>query len=797
MALAVLLLGGCWPAAPLVTGGEARAEARGLPGDDEYVVVGPDGHLRLDGRRVRYWGLIGWMVPKAVKPGLPAGEHARALAKARADVDLAVKRTVDLGFTSYRNWYGPGHFGGDGHDYAPGDGSMADLVAYFLWRLDQAGVKVWVSQINQVGRVAPDDVDVIDDPATAAAWSEAVRELAAKNKGRPANLRCGHGSYPGLIRVFDPRCEALVLKRMRRNAEWPNRYKNGLRLCDDPQNIVWELSNEEIWLWGMFAGRWRKLPAFFRNELIALWCEFLREKHRDDERLRRAWGFLLPGETLRGDAVMLAPVGSPTKPALAVNDGNPAVARALARVKQEYTRDDFTRQRGADVVEFFTQLLIRHKRRLQRELKTWGKSCRLSPCLWDAAGPFQVQLQYACAQGEALATCSYIKGMGHDPADSLFPFKSGLTEPPRICWDVPWMEQIAVEGKPTFIYETQIDQRTKYRAEYPARVAALGSIADWDIINWHIYGHAVDSSKPEPFAKPMHIWHDYLQFAGDEVQCSAMRACSEVFTNSLLDAPGPTVFTVGRRTLYDPVSMDYGRSYGDLAKKIIPTVWRYGLRFRFDLDAEEDRVDGPVVTQGVLESHPVRPTKELEFDWNLGHLVMDAPGVASYTGFYGRRRGEKLRFAATGAVFSDIHVSNPEGIAYPVRPDECYVAVTLASADGAPLSRCRAAVLSAVSTGFNTGYRLDLTRSSQGMHQQGPLDVPPREFWGAWVEDAGTTPVLVARVGVTVECPAIKGMRYTFMDWQMRPVRAGRVAGGRIAVPSDAPVFIVELERPP
>ncbi|HUS45050.1 MAG TPA: hypothetical protein VM219_03350, partial [Phycisphaerae bacterium] len=182
-----------------------------------------------------------------------------------------------------------------------------------------------------------------------------------------------------------------------------------------------------------------------------------------------------------------------------------------------------------------------------------------------------------------------------------------------------------------------------------------------------------------------------------------------------------------------------------------------------------------------------------EYDWAKGHLKFDAPGVIGYVGFYGERRGP-VTFAS-GASFSDVTVKNPEGIAYPVMPEEGYVEITVASQDGQPLAKASKAIVSAVSTGFNTGFRLDLTKSTQGKHQDGPKNVPPEEFRGAWAEQPGKAPVLVARVGVTIQCKDIEGMKYTLRDWNMRDIGQGTVKDGVLTVPADKPIFIIELTR--
>ncbi len=765
---------------PFATLAAARAaEPVAIP-DDKYVTVSPDGHLQCQGKRVRYWGFIGSPFnPGQVDQNLTGEAREKAIAKARADIDLAVDRIHDLGFNLIRHWYDTSQ-----SNYKAGDGSPSDLIAYFFYKLDQKGIRIWNAMVGHVGTFNASDVNVIDDPATADAWKAGVNEWAKGGGG----LRVF-----GTARAWDPRISALAVKRMENNAKFPNHYKNGLRLADDPQVAVWELTNEEWYHGRIFGGSWQELPAFFRNGLLTKWNEFLKAKYGGDDRLKTAWGFLLPGESLDKGSIMLAPLGSPASARLAINDTNPDVIARLSAAKQQYTRDDFTRRRGEDVVEFTTQLWIEYKSREAKALKTWGKSTRLSPLLWDTGNTFQIQAGYMFQFSDAVAACTYIKGMGHDPTHKRWPFYSGLDVPPRMCRDVPWVEQARQKGKPFFVYETQIDCRTKYRAEYPMRIAAIGAIQDWDIVNWHTFDAGIDSSKPNPFDGMIHVWHDYLGFGHDEVQLSAMKACAEVFKNGLLaPAPKPTTFIFGRKTLYDPASTTYGKSYGEAADQFIPTCYRYGAQVVIDPTREDDAIEGPSYRQGVHEPCPVKPNDQIEYDWSKGHLKFDSPGVIGYVGFYGERKGP-VEFSS-GARFTDVTVLNPEGIAYPVTPEEGYVEITVASQDGQPLAKASRAIVSAVSTSFNTGFGLDLTKSTQGRHQDGPANVPPQIFRGAWAE-TGKAPVLVARVGVTIRCKDIDGMKYTLRDWHMRDIGQGTVKDGVLTVPADKPIFIIELAR--
>lgn len=758
-----------------------------LPPDEAYVQV-QDGHLTRAGQRVRYWGFIGFPWGQALlalqNKQLTPAARATAIVRARADIDLTVQRIHDLGFNLVRSWHPIST-----DPYTMGDGSDADLLAYYFVQLERKGIMVWQAMTNQHNaRFTAADVGIIDDPTTAAAWSAAMTEWVKTNKGEPI------GGWTA-ARVWDPRIEAITLADMRRRSQFKNLYKGGLILADDPQMAVWELTNEESWYLVMFGGsHWATMPAFFRNELLTLWCGFLNKKYGSDERLTAAWGFLVPGESLAKNTIMLLPLGSPSTAAMAVNDTNPEAIAKLSSVEKPYAVGDFTVRRGEDVIEFLTGLYIAHKQRTADALRTFGKGCRLSPCIWETGSPFQIQNSYLHQFSDASVSDTYVKGMGNDPTAKRWPFHSGLDASPRMCWNVPWVEQARQKGKPFFCYEIQIDCRTKYRAEFPYRVAAICAIQDWDIVNWHTYDSGVDSSSPDPFGNQLHVWHDYFGFGQDEVQLSAMKASAETFKHSLLaPAPAPTTFIFGRKSLYSPASMSYGKSFGDFGRRFIPTCYRYGAQVVIDPTREDDAIIGPSLSEDVYAPNPVRPTDQIEYDWSLGHLMFDAPGVIGYVGFSGQRTAP-LTFR-DGSSFTGITIDNPPGIAYPVTPAEGYVAIMVVSQDGQPLARTAKALVSAVSTSFNTGYRLDLTKSTPGNHGEGPVDSLPQEFFGAYAAQPGTAPVQVARVGATIICNDLRGMSYTFRDWQLHDIGHGVLTDGVLTIPATLPVFVVELTR--
>lgn len=135
----------------------------------------------------------------------------------------------------------------------------------------------------------------------------------------------------------------------------------------------------------------------------------------------------------------------------------------------------------------------------------------------------------------------------------------------------------------------------------------------------------------------------------------------------------------------------------------------------------------------------------------------------------------------------DVSISNPPGIAYPVTPDEKYFEFTLTSTDGLPLAQAKRAIISAVSTSFNSGFQLDESKMRREFQwQQNP---------GAMPNGGGRAPVLVARVNATVVAPALNGMRYILRDWHMNALAQGIVKGGTLRIEAKQPVFIIELWR--
>jgi hypothetical protein len=746
-----------------------RAAGRGLPPASKYVVAGDDGDLYVGGRKVRFWGGIGGFPPRPVKKGRDPYLANR----------LMMERINACGFNMWRIWRYGGTIRGQAKGYTKGDGSKLDRYDHMIALAKKNGVRLWVGGAGANYSADPGDAGVIDEPATAAAWAQAVR--GADNRGR----REFH-----VAAAWDPRLEAALIRNNARFLDHVNLH-TGLRVGDDPVFAIWELNNEQWWIVHMVTGRWQHLPKFFRDGLLRKWHGFLKAKYGDEETLVASWGGLKPGEGLEAGTIYLAPLRGKSPPA-ALNDANPRAAAKFAGEDVKYGREDFNIRRGRDVNEFFAGLILGHKRRVAAAFKKNGRAAKLSPLLWDTGIGYNGICQLLHQNADAVSHCAYIGGVSHDESHKRYPWFSGLEEPPRICLDVPWLEHNKVEGKPFFCYETNIGSPAKYRAEFPYRILFLAAIQDWDAVCWHTMSGGYDWNRPDPLDGPISSpGHAAVQFnfQHDEVLISAMHAAGRMFVGGgLKPAPKPTRFIFGRKTIFHPDSMDYAGSYGRNGRHMLNTVYRYGSRIKIDLDREDDEIIGEIVRMNSYGyPNPVKPTDQMVYDWHRGYLRIESPSGAAYTGFLAQYGSDRVEFT-NGVVISDVSVHNPPDAPYPMTPEENYVAIAVTSSDGKPLGECSRAVVSAVSTSANRG--LEVGRDPKAVRPGHPW-AGSKVFKGAWKK-----PVIVSRVNCTIAAPALAGMDYRLRDWRWDVIGEGQVGrDGALTISARDPVFLVELER--
>jgi len=769
----------------------------------EYVVADAAGHLTLGGERIRFWGAIGGLPSTwaAIKAEDTPEQRAAKVAEAYRHNEALVQRLVDLGFNLNRTWHKVRE------DYVPGDGSRADIIDHFYATMKQRGLHLWHAGINDFGKITAADAGIIEDAASAKPWAEAMTAWGKDGV-----------DVWNIVRKWDRRFEAMAIKRRAEIATHVNHH-TGLRYADDPVFAAWELSNEEWWISKMVGGTFRGLPAYFQQTLQDRWITFLKTRYPDEATLLKRWGKLLPGESLATGSVQILPLaGEQDLSTVAVDETarKALIAAAEAGKGQKWKRSDFARERGEDVLAFFSDLHLSSKRREAEAFKPLGRSTKACVLAWDTGIGYEIQSQWMHQNSDVSVHDAYVNGWGDvrkapetfadAQAEWMFrseneavkanvgPWNCWLIKPPGIAQGVPWLEHNKVPGKPYLAYETQIQQPAKYRADFPYRLASLAAIQDWDGVCWHYFAPPSDAADPQRWVEPMDITvggHPQgYHYTFDEVQMASMRAAAIIWRSGLLKpAASPTTFIYGRKSLQDPDSMSYGRSYGLRGLDMLQTVYQYGARLIIDPTREDNEVRGPVVRiEDRFTHNPYTPTPEIRIDWKLGNIVFDAPGAAVFTGFL-PKVGGKHAFA-NGVTLSDIAINNPAGIYDPVTADEGYVSFALHSEDGKPLAQCKSAALVLVSTSFNTGFSLAKSDFEIAGDTANPLYAKAGDG-----RQGGGLPVLTARVAGTVACKAIDGMGYTIYDWTMQPIGEGTVAGGTLRVPNDKPVFVIRLKR--
>ncbi len=739
-----------------------------LPPDASYVTV-KNGQLVKNNQRIRFWGAIG---------GIPPGQKTL-----RGDPYYAqrecVRRIQKVGFNMVRDW-SIEHQAQEA-SAKKGDLSPTDTHDFFVAECGKKGVHLWVPSIlgsaiylSELPESGGDDE-----------WTASVRGLCKEewwSKGKKAVSLL----LPAV--VWDERLEAAALAKAREKAGHVNLH-SGLRLADDPTVAVWELTNEQWWMSNMFNGQWLSLPAYFRRTLAKRWGAFLKKKYGTDAALARAWGFLFPGESLEQGTILLAPLANSRK-AVELNDTNPAAVAVFKTMESPIGREQCTAARAGDVISFFLELLIAHKTRCAAALKTWGKSCRLCPTVLDTGIGQSIHAQYVQLQGDAVAHASYMEGIQTErfPKNHRrWPFYSALDNPPQLSNDVPWLEHNRPEGKPFFVYETQLGGATKYRAEWPMLIAAAGSIQDWDAACWHFWSfNNYDLASPTPYSTKSHLSFPgngayQYDYTFDEVEQAAMRAAGAILRNShAAPAPKPTLFSWGLPALLDPRSMDYAGDYdgGKGLMDMMATAYTYGERIAIDPQQKEFlKTRGPVVRKdGFEKPSPLQASPHVTHDYHKGHVLFDAPGVASYTGFLGQYGGATVAFR-NGVTLRDVRHSDPKNTPFPSGAER-YTSFTLVSEDGKPLAQCQKALLVLVSASFNTGLKVTTK--------------PGGELDWKW----GDGPVLVTRVGASIVAPALVGMRYRCIDFDERVLAQGVIGrDGILKIPADKPIWLTELER--
>lgn len=704
-----------------------------------YVQV-RDGHFQVGGARLKLWG-----------------SQSGILGETPAAINKEVDHFRKLGFNLYRNISVGSAYP---MEYVLGDGSTMDLQDYTFAAIAKSGGYNWIDLLNNV-TITSADVDVIDDPqVNRDDWLKAMEGKSL----RPTALQT----------AWDLRTQTAYLNHIDRVMNHVNQH-TGRRYAAEPSIALIELVNEQWWTPRMLAGgELAALDPAIVRPLLVKWNAWLRNKYADDEALRAAWGELLPGESLTAATVLLQPLqGRAAMPEMAA-----VLGINIDLSKNQALLANANAARGGDIARFLVGLHIEFKTKAMQRVRSHGESgagAAVVPVLFDTGASFSMHSAYEHTFGSAFAFGSYQGLIDSDRSKPTFPWSMPLAEPPTVH---SWMTYNKIENHPGVIYETMAFQPGKYRADYPLRLAAFAAIADLDVVDWHYYNAHVYGDRATPLQMPYeaHYWQSVV-FGGDEVMLASMKLAATIFVHGDLHPPTePTVLVVGKDVLFDG-----GANWESLYQRMQPTAMQFGLRLRFDPNESQSHFIGR--NQATYDDI-CRPTPEITYRWKQGQLIIESPRVRLIAGFV----PEAHTFDG-GERIAGISLNIPDGTPF-VRRDERYVCFAMCSQDGQPLANSDDIVAMAVSTSWNTGFKIDVDKHDAELKAtgHGPISA-------ARSIDSGGLPVLVTRVGWTLHAPWLAGMTATRHDFSLETYRADRLDGPLLRVEADEPLFFVNLKR--
>ena len=310
-------------------------------GAQDYVVVAGSG-LRTAGKPVRFLCATGVAVPMPAPA--PVGDVAswRTNWNEAAEAgDQLAQRLRDDGFNMIRLGAIP-----TGESGIQGSFTLAELHERFIHACKANGLRIWAEVLHPAtSRPASiADVDCLDDPASATAWTNAIASTPLPEEQM-------------IAAPWDPRLEILLQRRIRAWARSFNPY-TGLRRADDPVFALW--SFEQLWWDDIQTPGREPLHPFFRQGLEAAWNNWLYERFPSDAELHQALPDVSKAESVeRGDVAFL-----PTAPCSACADAKPPRAPCPRKAMQD---------------KFLINLYAAHILRIATPFSSFGESTRQAP----------------------------------------------------------------------------------------------------------------------------------------------------------------------------------------------------------------------------------------------------------------------------------------------------------------------------------------------------------------------------------------------------------------------------------
>jgi hypothetical protein len=218
------------------------------------VRAGPDGHLHVGDRRIRFFG-----VNLCFAADFPGKEDADKVARRLAKFGVNVVRFHHMDTATFPE--GIRARGGAGTGTL--DAEALDRLDYLVDRLERHGIYANLNLL--VGR----PFDHAD--------------------GLPADIERVDPKEGHVVGFFDEAERALQQDYARALLTHRNPY-TGRSYAEDPGVAFVEINNENGLIHAWLDGQVDRLPEVFRRELRRQWNAWLRRRHGSTEALRRAWG---------------------------------------------------------------------------------------------------------------------------------------------------------------------------------------------------------------------------------------------------------------------------------------------------------------------------------------------------------------------------------------------------------------------------------------------------------------------------------------------------------------------------
>lgn len=723
-----------------------RADVPAKPG----YVYQRNGRFYLDGKPIRFWGVnLGW--GGSWKQG---GDSHKDLS--HADLDAFVARLKALGFNAVRI-FPPSSFmfgdlrTGESVDYVKDDGSLVEKFDYFLYRLKQADIRVYMS-LDMFGPQQREINALFQGPAEEfAAWKDASKAYAWPHTIDQAFL------VDRSWRAIKIRNAVRVLNHFNK---WTGKY-----YYEDEVFALFELNNEVRFAERILGGELGKpvtgrkrggMPAYFKRQYQTAWNDYLSELYGGDAGLPA--GYLRSGESLADRSVELAP---------SIGQDGYADARA----------GDFARFVLAHYIGAYRELV-----EAIRATAPTGVGANVAPINLDSISGDGDSLisAFAVARGGFNAGNGYemhhytTLRTGQNPG---YPYVSMLALPPAPYGRDPAeyhqkrmnTEIARIRGQPFVMYEGMSMTPNAFKAEYPIIQAVFGSWQDhggYFFYQYPIRGFAKDANwyRGPLLYSVENQWDSTPGFARDEVMLSVAWAAGAAFRNfGIPSAPNPTVFRFGADALFDPARRDEAKA-AETWRQIARTAYQYGAELAFEpAESFAERVAGPVREGDFTEPLGVADGA-IRWDWPEGRLVVDTPYVKIYAGRFPADR--QFEFA-DGVRIADLD-----------RPWGYFI---LASDTADPIASSERVFLSLMQTSDNTGFAIDPARLD--------ADVRSVTGWRRAVVNEGGLPVAVQRMSAEVTLPKLPGRVLIKRDFDLQQIGGAEDASRAVRISAEEPVF--------